>query len=167
MHLVARVGDATVAIVHGDAWSLAGWSFATDALDDPARRLRIEQLRREAHVDIFASTHTCLAALRTFETPDGVLTVINNGAAGMPNIRNSGFGLMTRIATTAAPHLRLYGTARTGVHVDAIPLEYDNTLFLKTFLSRWPEGSPAHESYFARIAAGPDYDIEQAKPRAE
>src|SRR5204863_9493221 len=28
MHLVAEVGDAKVAIVHGDAWSLAGWNFS-------------------------------------------------------------------------------------------------------------------------------------------
>jgi hypothetical protein len=167
MHLVAKIGDARAAIVHGDAWSLAGWNFAHDALDDPGYRPRFERLLREACVDIFTSTHTCLAALRTFATPDGDLTVINNGAAGMPNFRNSSFGLMTRIATRPSPHLRLYGASQAGIHVDAIPLEYDNTLFLKAFLSRWPERSPAHESYFGRIAAGPDYDIEQAKPRAE
>ncbi|HKY87949.1 MAG TPA: hypothetical protein VJL90_14415 [Pseudorhodoplanes sp.] len=166
MHLVAKVGDANVAIVHGDAWSLAGWNFSHDALDNADHRPRLERLRHDATIDIFASTHTCLAALRNFSTPDGDLTVINNGAAGMPNFRDSNFGLMTRIATRPSPHLRLYGSVQGGAHIDAIPLEYDNALFLKRFLDRWPDGSAAHDSYFGRIAAGPNYGVEQAMPRA-
>jgi len=166
MHLVATVGDAKVAIVHGDAWSLAGWNFSHDTLDDASRRPHFERLRCEAPVDIFASTHTCFAALRDLSTPDGDLTIINNGAAGMPNFRHSSFGLISRIATRPSPHLRLYGFVRNGVHIDAIPLEYDNPMFLKRFLNRWPEGSAAHTSYFGRIAAGPDYGIEQAQPRS-
>lgn len=166
MHLVGNVGNAKIAIVHGDAWSLAGWNFSHDMLDDASRLLHFERLLREACVDIFASTHTCLAALRGFSTPDGDLTVINNGAAGMPNFRQSSFGLMSRIATRPSPHLRLYGSVRDGVHIDAIPLEYDNSMFLQRFLSRWPEGSAAHASYFGRIAAGPEHCVEQAQPRA-
>jgi hypothetical protein len=165
MHLVAKVGDAKVAIVHGDAWSLAGWNFSHDMLDDTEHRPQLERLRRDAAIDIFASTHTCLAALRNFSTPNGDLTVINNGAAGMPNFRDSNFGLMTRIATRPSPHLRLYGSVQGGVHIDAVALEYDNSMFLKGFLDRWPEGSAAHDSYFGRIAAGPNYGVEQAKPR--
>lgn len=166
MYHVAKVGDATIAIVHGDAWSLAGWNFSHEMLDDTDRHPQIERLRRDAPVDIFASTHTCLAALRNFSPPDGDLTIVNNGAAGMPNFRDSNFGLMTRIATRPSPHLRLYGSVQGGVHIDAVPLEYDNHLFLKMFLDRWPEGSAAHDSYFGRIAAGPNYGVEQAKPRA-
>jgi len=166
MHVVAKVGDAKVAVVHGDAWSLAGWNFSHDMLDDESRRPRFEQLRRDAAIDIFASTHTCLAALRRFSTPDGDLAIINNGAAGMPNFRLSNFGLMTRIATQPSPHLRLYGSEQDGAHIDAIPLEYDNSMFLKAFLRRWPEGSAAHQSYFGRIAAGPEHDAAQARPPA-
>jgi hypothetical protein len=166
MHLVAEVGDAKVAIVHGDAWSLAGWNFSHDMLDDPDRRRRFEQLRHEAPVDIFACAHTCLAALRSLSTPDGDLTIINNGAAGMPNFRQSNFGLMSRIATRPSPHLRLYGLDQGSVHIDAIPLEYDNSLFIKRFLCRWPEGSAAHASYFGRIATGPDHGLAEAKPRS-
>ena len=139
MHRVVTVGDAKVAVVHGDAWSLAGWNFAHDMLDDADHRPQLERLRRDARIDIFASTHTCLAALRNFSTPDGDLTIVNNGAAGMPNFRDSNFGLMSRIATSPSPHLRLYGSVQDGVHIDAIPLEYDNSLFLKEFLDRWPE----------------------------
>ena len=151
--------------MHGDAWSLAGWNFSHDMLDNAGHRPQLERLRRERAIDIFASTHTCLAALRNFSTPDGDLTIINNGAAGMPNFRDSNFGLMSRIATQPSPHLRLYGSVQDGVHIDALPLEYDNPMFLKAFLDRWPDGSAAHESYFGRIATGPNYDVEQAKPR--
>src|SRR5204862_8010697 len=98
-----------------------------------------------------------------FSTPDGDLTIINNGAAGMPNFRQSNFGLMSRIATRPSPHLRLYGSVRGGVHVDAIPLEFDNPLYIKRFLDRWPDGSAAHASYFQRVAAGPDFTVAQAR----
>ncbi|MEN3385717.1 MAG: hypothetical protein V7608_5761, partial [Hyphomicrobiales bacterium] len=73
MHLVARVGDKRVGIVHGDAASLAGWRFAHDALDDPANSAWREDIRATSAIDIFASTHTCLAALRDFDLPAGRL----------------------------------------------------------------------------------------------
>lgn len=162
MHMVARIGDLKVAIVHGDAASLAGWRFAHDALDDPSNRAWLEQVHRAARVDVFASTHTCLAALRDFDFPTGRLTVINNGAAGMPNFAGTCFGLATRIATTPSPHPPLYGLTRDGIHVDAIPLGYDQDRFLARFLRRWPNGSPAYESYYQRIVAGPDHSFAQA-----
>jgi hypothetical protein len=162
MHLVARVGALRVGIVHGDAASLAGWRFARDALDNPAVRAWLDDVRRASRIDLFASTHTCLAALRDFALPGGRLTVINNGSAGMPNFASSGFGLITRIATAPSPHRPLYGLRRDGVHIDALPLQYDQRAFLDRFLARWPDGSPAHASYFGRIASGPDYAIASA-----
>ena len=87
-------------------------------------------MRRAARVDVFASTHTCLAALRDFELRAGRLTIINNGAAGMPNFSGTRFGLLSRIATTPSPHRPLYGLVRDGVHIDAIPLAYDDDAFL-------------------------------------
>ena len=62
--LVATVGRLRIGIVHGDAESLAGWRFAHDALDDLAARSWLEGVRSESHVDVFASSHTCLPALR-------------------------------------------------------------------------------------------------------
>jgi hypothetical protein len=53
---------------------------------------------------------------------------------------------------------------RDGVHIDAIPLDYNGDGFLGRFLARWPEGSAAHASYFRRITAGPDYSVVQAMP---
>ncbi len=161
-HLVAQVGPLRIGIVHGDATSLAGWDFAQDALDDAGNRLRLAETRRQSRIDVFASTHTCLAALRDFSFATGRLTVINNGAAGMPNFSGSGFGIVTRIATSASPHRPLYGLQRDGVHIDALAVDYDGQAFLDRFLAQWPPGSPAYASYYHRIVAGPDYALTQA-----
>jgi hypothetical protein len=166
MHLVAAVGGARVGIVHGDARALAGWSFAHEMLDDGANTAWLSEVRRLSGVDVFASTHTCLAALRSFALPDGALTVINNGAAGMPNFAGSGIGLISRIAASPSPHAPLYGTRHGGLYVDALALAYDRDAFERALLSRWPAGSPAHQSYFERITAGPAHTIAQARPRA-
>jgi hypothetical protein len=166
MHLVARVGDLRVGIVHGDAASLAGWRFAHDALDHDSARSWLDDIRRASGVDVFASTHTCLAALRDFSLPGGRLSIINNGAAGMPNFAGTRFGLVSRIATVTSPHQVLYGMTRAGVRLDAIALAYDTGEFLRRFLARWPAGTPANESYLKRIASGPDYGIAQARGAA-
>jgi len=155
MHLVAVVGDLRVGLVHGDATSLGGWRFDRAALDDEAARPWLADIRARSRIDVFASTHTCVPALRIFSLPRGRVTVINNGAAGMPNFAQQRTGLVTRIATKPSPHSPLYGIARDGVHIDAIPLPYDTTAFLDRFLARWPAGSPAYESYYQRITAGP------------
>jgi hypothetical protein len=165
MHLVAQVGGLRVAIVHGDAQALAGWRFAQDALDTPRHRRWLNDISAAAQVDVFACTHTCLAALRDFVFDRGRLTVINNGAAGMANFSGTAFGVITRIATTPSPRQPLYGLARDGVHIDALAVDYDRQEFLTHFLKRWPEGSPAHASSSQRIVAGPDYPLAQAAPR--
>jgi len=162
MHRVAQVGALRVGIVHGDATALAGWRFAQDALDAPTSRPWLTDIARLAQVDVFASTHTCLAALRRFALPSGPLTIINNGAAGMPNFSGSRFGLISRIATTPSPNRPLYGAIERGVHIDALALAYDHGAFLTRFLARWPQGSPSHASYFSRIIGGPDYALSQA-----
>ena len=161
MHFVAAVGGLRIGIVHGDATSLAGWDFAHDRLADPARRAGLPALRDASAVDVFASTHTCLAALCDV-AGESRLTVINNGAAGMPNFAGTRFGVITRIATRPAPHPPLYGLTRDGVAIDAVAVRYDTDAFLRDFLARWPEGSPAHRSYLRRIMQGPDHAIEAA-----
>ena len=163
MHLVARVGGLRVGIVHGDAASLAGWRFAHDALDDPANRSWLEDIQAKSAIDVFASTHTCLAALRDFALAGGRLTIINNGAAGMANFSGSAFGLISRIATTPSPHPAVYDLGRNGVFVDAIPIDYDLHEFLARFDKRWPPDSPAHASYYRRIVDGPAHTLEQAR----
>lgn len=164
IHLVAEVGSLRVGIVHGDAAALAGWRFAHDELDNPKRRAWLADIHGRATVDVFASTHTCLAALRDLVLPAGRLTVINNGAAGMPNFASNCCGVLTRIASTPSPQAPLYGVARDGVHIDALAVDYDSAAFLASFLTRWPPGSPAYLSYYHRFADGPDYHLAQARP---
>jgi hypothetical protein len=164
MHLVAQVGTLRIGIVHGDAAALAGWRFAQDELDNPKRHGWLADVHSAAQVDVFACTHTCLAALRDFDLPAGRLTVINNGAAGMPNFKGNRCGVITRIATTPSPHQPLYGVERDGLHIDALAVDYDTDAFLARFLKRWPPGSPAYESYYKRIVDGPDFALAQAAP---
>ena len=161
MHLVARVGDARIGIVHGDAASLAGWGFAQDRLDDPAHRRWIESALHDGQVDAFASTHTCLPALRAFDR--GV--VANNGAAGMPNFAGARFGMLTRIGVRpcAGPE-RLYGVEVAGAQVEALRIDYDHVRWMERFLACWPEGTPAHASYFNRIREGTRFTVAQAAP---
>ena len=163
MHLVARVGTSRIGIVHGDAASLAGWGFAQDRLDDPAHARWIESAFREAGVDIFASTHTCLPAFRHSSHPHGDGVVANNGAAGMPNFAGEPYGLVTRISRERSP-ARLFGLEVRGTHVEAVPVRYDTERWIRRFLSAWPEGSPAHASYFTRMVCGPAFGLEQAAP---
>jgi hypothetical protein len=163
MHLIAAIGGLRIGIVHGDAAALAGWRFAHDALDDPGNVAWLDEVRRASGVDVFASTHTCLAALREFDLTSGRLIVINNGAAGMPNFAGTTFGVISRIASRSSPHAPLYGTQRNGVFIDALTVPYDAATFRDRFLAHWPAGSPAHASYFRRIEQGPDYQIASAR----
>jgi hypothetical protein len=165
MHLVARVGGATVGIVHGDCTSLAGWGFAHDALDVPGHARWIENGFRDARVDIFASSHTCLPAMRAFEFAHGRGVIANNGAAGMPNFAGERFGLVTRISVHPARDA-LYGARVAGAFVDALAVHYDTLAWERRFLASWPEGSPAHQSYHHRIAHGPGFPRERALPLA-
>lgn len=158
MHLVARVGDARVAIVHGDADSLAGWGFAQETLATGEGMRHARAAFDAAGVDVFASSHTCLPVLQSFA---GGRVLVNNGAAGMPNFRGERFGLATRIAVSPAKD-SLYGARCGEVFIDAIPLRYDPAAWLRRFLEQWPEGSDAHQSYFGRIVDGPNYPRESA-----
>ncbi len=157
-----RVGDLRVGVVHGDAEALAGWRFAVEALDDPAQRPWIEAAFHQARVDVFASSHTCLPALRRFDSADRVRWVANNGAAGMANFAETRFGVITRVGVTPSPHPGLYGGTAGAVYLDALALPFDAGRWEREFLANWPRKSPAHVSYFRRIFQGPDYAIERA-----
>jgi hypothetical protein len=163
MHLVAEVGGVRAAIVHGDAHTLAGWDFAQEALDDAAHRARVARQFAAADARIFASSHTCLPVALDFATPRGQCALFNNGAAGMPNFHGTHHGVITRIATRAARHIQpLYACRIEAVFVEALPLHYDHARWLDEFLGQWPQGSPAHASYFQRIRQGPAYRLAQA-----
>lgn len=154
-----RVGEAAVGVVHGDAESLAGWRFDVTALDDPANSPWIDAAFATAEVDVFASSHTCLPALRRFA---GAGMVINNGAAGMPNFAGRSCGVVTRIAVSPTPTPVLYGARLGPLHIDALPLDYDAAAWEGDFLANWPPGSPAYVSYYPRIIGGPSHSLVRA-----
>ena len=91
MHALVQVGGARVGIVHGDANTLAGWDFAQNRLCDPTNNAAFVETLRCAHVDVFASSHTCAPVLRRFNVDGRMRAIINNGAAGMPNFTGTQF----------------------------------------------------------------------------
>lgn len=160
MTLVARVGTARVAIVHGDAESLAGWGFAQETLDEPGQLATVSRWFDEAGADVIASSHTCLPVMCALP---GGRVLANNGAAGMPNFRTTRHGVITRISGTPAPAVEaLYAVHARDVRVEALPVDYDPAIFEREFLANWPAGSAAHASYYERIARGPQYGRNRA-----
>jgi hypothetical protein len=159
MHLVAEIAGLRIGIVHGDAESLAGWQFSQEALRERPERARA--LLAGSGVDVFACTHTCLPVMQEFDAPHGKALIVNNGAAGMPNFRDSRFGLATRIAGTPSAQA-LYGARLGATVVEAVPVRYDHEAWVARFDRVWPAGSPAALSYRKRIASGPGYEVEQA-----
>lgn len=158
-----RVGDCRIGVVHGDAESLAGWRFDVNTLDDPAQASWLETMFDAAQVDVFASTHTCLPALRRVPLPAvGVACVANNGAAGMPNFSGDLSGLCTRIATTPSPHPVLHESRVAGAWVALLQVRFEAQRWQREFLAQWPPGTPAWVSYFQRISQGPKFSPAQA-----
>jgi hypothetical protein len=169
MHAVAQVGPLRIGVVHGDAWSLAGWRFAHDALHAPAADTDpplIAQAFEQAAVDGFACSHTCAPALLAA----GERFIINNGAAGMANFAGRTHGVITRIASRPLPAaldaMRLYGLHERGAWIDALRVDFDAAAWLAGFDALWPTGSAAAVSYRQRLAQGPAYSVEHALGRA-
>lgn len=158
MHLVADVAGTRIAIVHGDAESLAGWAYSEDALRDAEGMQRLRSHIAAARVRVVASSHTCLPIAMGFDTPAGECALFNNGAAGMPNFSGTRHGLITRIGTRPSPHA-LYGARIGAAHVEALPVHYNHAQWIDAFLASWPPGSAAHNSYFRRLIEGPAYDL--------
>ena len=164
MWLTAEVGDCRIAIVHGDAQSLAGWGFAQEHLRDAARLQQVRDWFARAGVDAFASSHTCLPVFQRLNLPPprSAGWILNNGAAGMPNFQGDPAGLLTRIAISPCEPARSRGgVVHAGLHVDALAIEVDAASVRQAFLAQWPAGTDAHASYFDRIQGGPDYHPQQ------
>lgn len=161
MHLVAAVAGERVAIVHGDADSLAGWGFSQEALGSEAGRAAAARAFAQANARIFASSHSCLPVVQQLASGH---VIANNGAAGMPNFHGTRFGLATRISVRPSENA-LYGARAAHLFVEAVPLHYDAEAWRRRFLAQWPEGSAAHASYYRRICDGPSYRSAQALRR--
>jgi hypothetical protein len=163
MYLAAMVGSERVAVVHGDADSLAGWGFSQEVLATDAGCADAAAAFGRAQARIFASSHSCLPVLQCFS---GGRVIANNGAAGMPNFRGTSFGVATRISV-APSRAALYRVMAGSLCIEATPLEYDPAAWARRFVAQWPAGSDAHRSYYERIANGPRYGMHQAvRPEA-
>ena len=158
MHLVAEVGGERVAIVHGDADSLAGWAFSQETLGTKAGVDGARAAFATSKARVFASSHTCLPVLQSVGS---ARVVVNNGAAGMPNFNGTRFGLATRISVRPSAGA-LYDLRAGALDVEARPIPYDHAAWRERFLASWPEGSAAHASYFSRIENGPRYELASA-----
>lgn len=162
MFRVAAVGGERIAIVHGDADSLAGWGLSQERLATPGGVAAASDALRRARARVIASSHTCLPVLQSFG--DGGV-IVNNGAAGMPNFRGTQFGVATRISVRPRPGA-LYAARAGRVQVEAQPIHYDHPRWLERFLESWPPGSDAFESYQQRLVHGPAYDSPRAQRAA-
>jgi len=165
MHALAQVGPLRIGIVHGDAWSLAGWRFAHDRLHDEQSAAQVQAAFELGAVDGYACSHTCAPALKVA----GSGFVVNNGAAGMANFGGDTSGMMTRISVHPLPaaleRLRAFGLYERGVWVDALRIRFDAARWLQRFDRLWPAGSPAAVSYRGRIARGDSFTIDHALGR--
>lgn len=165
MTLSIEVAGERIAILHGDPESLAGWSFAVEAMP-PEGTTSVQHIHdyfRRAGARVFACTHTGLPYGQGFVVDGRGHLVVNNGAAGMPNFGASRFGVITRIsADDRVPQTSLYGCQLDGLRVDALPVHYDHGAWIRRFLHDWPQGSPAHASYHARLVDGPAFSLRGA-----
>ena len=161
-----QVAGCRVGVVHGDADALAGWGFDVQALDNPQAQPWLQAVFAAADVQVFASSHTCLPALRQIAlTNHRSGLVANNGAAGMPNFAGDLAGLVTRIGNTPSAHPVLQECQVGSAFVALLPLRFDVARWQADFLAQWPPGSAAWLSYFERISQGPAYQPDQARLR--
>lgn len=158
-----QVGDLRVAVTHGDHESLAGWSLAQNQLEGTWND-GLRQFMRTHALNLLASSHTCLPVADLPVAGDDH-AVINNGSAGMANIRSSTVGIISRIAVSGvspAPVQPLYAASMRDVQIAALPVHFDFDSWLAAFTEIWPKNSAASASYMKRICSGPDYDLLQA-----
>lgn len=149
--MVVDVAGRRVGATHGDEKLLGGWDNSRETLQDIMRQDEVDVFMAQNNLDVFTTTHTCApAAIRLAR---GV--VINNGASGLPNFSGEDFGLCVRIAETPLQD-SLFECELDGLHVQAIPVRYDNEAYARWFDALWPEASAAAISYRSRIVEGPD-----------
>lgn len=161
MALVVEVGAERVLVVHGDAESLAGWSFSQERLATRDGVAAAQRAFERCSARVFASSHTCLPVLQRFGAKSNGRVIANNGAAGMPNFAGTRYGLATRISVRPGTSA-LYGARAGALHIEAVPIEFDAFAWERRFVEQWPSGSDAHLSYHARIVNGPRYRLGEA-----
>ncbi|MDK9558469.1 hypothetical protein QQF73_12625 [Marinobacter sp. M216] len=156
-YLCLIFGGLKILVLHGDPESLAGWGLAHESFS-AANELVVQEWLRATGADVIACTHTCLPVLWSGRVQGRVRTVVNNGSAGMGNLREDPRGLITRIGLSRPPIEAVAGCEQPGALVSLLPVAFDAQAWLERFDDLWPAGSDAAESYRQRILAGTSLD---------
>lgn len=146
-------GGLKVLVVHGDPESLAGWGLAHEAFV-AGNQSRLSEWFLASGADVIASTHTCLPAIWSGQVGTHPRVVVNNGSAGMGNLRSDPRGLITRLGLSSPVSEPVAGIRRQGLHVSLLPVNYSLEHWLPEFDRLWPAGSPAAVSYRNRLVSG-------------
>ena len=146
-------GGLKILVLHGDPESLAGWGLAHESFA-AGNGQQVEEWFRASGADVMASTHTCLPVLWKGSVDGRSCAVVNNGSAGMGNLRADPRGLITRISRTAPEIEPVAGIVTGELCVELVPVDYDLNAWLAQFDRLWPVGSPASLSYRKRVLGG-------------
>ncbi len=147
-------GGLKVLILHGDPESLAGWGLAHEAFAQ-GNNDQLTAWFRLTGADIMISTHTCLPLLWQGVVDGRPRQVLNNGSAGMGNLKSDSRGLIARLSATTpleAPVASLDVVGQTQLAL--MPVSFDQRAWLAQFDTLWPSGSDAERSYRERIVFG-------------
>ncbi|MDX1800439.1 MAG: hypothetical protein R3303_05875 [Marinobacter sp.] len=151
------LGGLKVLVVHGDPESLAGWGLAHEYLEAGSDEQLVDWFRR-TDADVMVSSHTCLPALWSATVDGRPRCLLNNGSAGMGNVRADSRGLVARLAHGAGFGQSVPGSLARRVQgpleISLVPLAFDTAAWLTQFDRIWPAGSDAAESYRDRIQHG-------------
>jgi len=146
-------GGLKVLVVHGDPESLAGWGLAREAFAE-GNDNKLSEWFMGSEADVIASTHTCLPVLWSGLVGERSRVVVNNGSAGMGNLKSDPRGLITRIGFSSPVTEPVAGIQRQSLHVSLLPVSFSLEAWLPEFDRLWPSGSPAAASYRNRILNG-------------
>jgi len=146
-------GGLKILVVHGDLESLAGWGLAHEAFN-AGNDHKLSEWFRASGADVVASTHTCLPVLWSGLVDGHSRVVVNNGSAGMGNLKSDPRGLITRIGLSSPVAEPVAGIERHGLHVSLLPVNYSLASWLPEFDRLWPADSAASISYRNRILRG-------------
>jgi hypothetical protein len=148
-------GGLKVLVLHGDPESLAGWGLSRESLAGSEADQLVDWFRRTG-ADIILCTHTCLPLTWCGEVDGRMRCLMNNGSAGMGNMKGDPRGLLVRLGTTASPHGPAAVHRLAGMQLSLEPVAFDQDRWLSLFDSLWPGGSDAALSYRQRIVRGTD-----------
>ena len=158
-----NLNGTRILILHGDPESLSGWGLSYEMMKMPAHQDQLKSWFTQTEVDVICCTHTCLTAIKSLKIDGETKIIINNGSAGMGNFKNQSYGLIIRIAESPCHnHINsIWQLTYSNVFIDLVKVNFDNTVWQQTFLQQWPEGSPAHLSYYHRIQHGTELTPEE------